>query len=525
MRRQAARARISYNVLSAKNGITLKGSSISLNGLLTVPSAGAGVSVTGPTTLNPGAGTITLTGSNAANDVTLGAVDGNRPLVIIAGGGHIVMGAAGTGTPLASIALTSSTANLSAVTTVGAQNYGGVATTTLGGPLIVTTAGVGVTAGATQLAAGGASITLTGSSAANDVTLGTVNGTGALNITAAGGDVVLGVVGGSNPPAGVAVSAATVSLQDVNDDRRPDLQRDRVGGERDARRRRRVDRGEQRQQRLHGDDHAQGDGADPFHPDTNNLTLATPTLGNTHFTAIANGTLTLPSTTIDAGSGSIDFGSNTGALALLKPIITNNGDVKLVGTGGLTVGDDITTSGGNVALTGGGATGLSISGGKTVGAGGGTICSTAAQRPSISTRRRCATTNATASAVTIRNATTVTLGDITATSGTVQVGVAGDVSGAVTQQNGRTLAAGRSRRARAAASRSAARAGGSCRSTTSAPIRRGGDLTLHDTGGGLTLTGDITSGSTATAVTITTTGGALDLGGHAITTTARTTSC
>ena len=71
-------------------------------------------------------------------------------LVITAGGGDVTLGAA---TGLASVTITSNTADLQAVTTTGAQNYAGVATTTLNGTLTVSTAGAGVTAGATYVLA------------------------------------------------------------------------------------------------------------------------------------------------------------------------------------------------------------------------------------------------------------------------------------------------------------------------------------------------------------------------------------
>ena len=100
-------------------------------------------------------------------------------------------------TALSSVTLSGNTASLAAVSSSGAQDYSAVNTTTLSGTLSVNTLGAGVSAGATVLAAGGGTIALTGSSAANDVTLGTVNGAQALAITAGGGDIVLGAVGGT----------------------------------------------------------------------------------------------------------------------------------------------------------------------------------------------------------------------------------------------------------------------------------------------------------------------------------------
>src|SRR5205085_1717975 len=154
-----------------------------------------------------GGGAITLTGTNAANDVTLGTVNGAQALAITAGGGDIALGVVGGVTPVTSVTLSGNTASLVNTTSVQGQHYCGVATTTLNGTLTVNTAGTGASAGAVTLAAGGGAITLTGSNANNDVSLGTVNGAQALNITAAGGDVVLGVVGGTTPLTSVTATA------------------------------------------------------------------------------------------------------------------------------------------------------------------------------------------------------------------------------------------------------------------------------------------------------------------------------
>jgi hypothetical protein len=72
------------------------------------------------------------------------------------------------------VTLSSSTASLGAVTTTANADYSAIGTTTLGGTLNVTTAGFGISAGGVHARAGGGAITLTGSNAANDVTLGTV---------------------------------------------------------------------------------------------------------------------------------------------------------------------------------------------------------------------------------------------------------------------------------------------------------------------------------------------------------------
>ena len=88
---------------------------VTLNAPISVTAAGAGVSIVGATTLAGAGGTITLTGSNAANDVALGTVNGaGRVLNVTAGGGDIVVGAIGGGAPLANVTLSGNTASLAA---------------------------------------------------------------------------------------------------------------------------------------------------------------------------------------------------------------------------------------------------------------------------------------------------------------------------------------------------------------------------------------------------------------------------
>ena len=159
--------------------------STTLNNTLAVNTVGAGVSFTGPVVLAAGGGAITLTGSNAANNVTFSAtstVNGAQPLSITAAGGAVSFAAAvgNTTAPTSVTVVSSATTSLQAVTTSAAQSYTASTSTTLNDTLAVNTAGAGVSfTGPVVLAAGGGAITLTGSNAANNVTFSatsTVNG-------------------------------------------------------------------------------------------------------------------------------------------------------------------------------------------------------------------------------------------------------------------------------------------------------------------------------------------------------------
>ena len=190
--------------------------STTLNGDLTSTTAGA-ITVTGAATLATGAITVATAGLAASDDITFtSTINGGQALTLSAGlGDLLISGAVGGTTPVSSVTLSGNTASLAAVTSVGAQNYTGVTTTTMAGTLSVNTAGSGVSAGTTVLAAGGGTISLTGSSTANDVTLGTVNGAQALGITAGGGDIVLSVVGGTTPVSSVTLSGNTATINHV----------------------------------------------------------------------------------------------------------------------------------------------------------------------------------------------------------------------------------------------------------------------------------------------------------------------
>jgi hypothetical protein len=247
--------------------------------------------------------------------------------------------------------------------------------------------------------------------------------------------------------------------------------------------------------------------------DVNALTLAAPTLGaNTGITAIAGTTLTLPvATNFSTGTGNIDLRSNGGALGTTGTLTTNSGTVTLVGSTGLTVANNINSTSGAVSLTGGAAGGLTVNAGIGVNAGSGTIAVNGGAGTIQLNNSTLTTSNATASAVTIQNATTVALGNITAANAgaTLTLG-AGNISGAITQTaatvlNVDTVTANTS---------SSINLGLSNTINTLGTITRGGALTVNDTTGGLAVTGPITGGTITNAVSITTAGGALAVNGN-----------
>src|SRR5262249_4751869 len=127
---------------------------------------------------------------------------------------------------------------------------------------------------------------------------------------------------------------------------------------------------------------------------------------------------------------------DTGPLVVTGPItggtITN--PVSITTTGLLTVNGSVFTSGANnINLQGNGVTQGAAS---TVDAGAGTITVNGGGG-AITLSGTLTSTNA-GNAVTIQNATTVALGNVTAPSGTLVLGV-GDISGAITQNSGTAL--------------------------------------------------------------------------------------
>jgi len=230
--------------------------------------------------------------------------------------------------------------------------------------------------------------------------------------------------------------------------------------------------------------------------------------GNTGGPVALGGNNTVASLGAFTSNGDLTFNDTTEGLRLTGKVSTNGGAANLATSGGaLALGNnDITTSGGNASLTGQGVTSI----GGTVDAGGGTI-EVDGNDGAINLVGALATTNDTAAAVRIIDATTVSVGNITTgATGTVTLGgAAGDnLSGAVKQTgiiNAGTVVGNTGSTVDLDGNNTVAALGA---------FKTNGNFSFNDTTGGLNVTGSVeTRGG---AAKITSAGGALALGGNDI---------
>lgn len=233
-------------------------------------------------------------------------------------------------------------------------------------------------------------------------------------------------------------------------------------------------------------------------------------VGNTGNSVTLNGNNSVSNLGAFTSTGAFVFNDTMDGLNVTGNVETRGGAATVSTAGGLLAlgNSSITTAGGDVSLTGVGVT----STGGTVDAGGGTI-SVDGNDGAINLAGSLKTTNETAKAVRIVDATTASLGDITTgVQGSVVLGEAGgdNLSGEVTQ-TGRINA-------------------GTLTGDTGSTVTLDGNNTVvnlgeltstdafvfRDTTDGLNVTGDVaTRGG---AVTVSTAGGALALGNSSITT-------
>jgi len=235
------------------------------------------------------------------------------------------------------------------------------------------------------------------------------------------------------------------------------------------------------------------------------MTLTQANVFSTVAASLSSGALQITNAStkpLTVGSLTDDLGTVAGITVPAAVTLTTSG-----AGGSLTLNEGINTSGGanNISLSG---VGITLASGKTVNAGSGTITANAGGGAIQLNSGSLTTTNATASAITLQNATTIGLGNITATSGTLVLG-AGNVSGAVTQNSGTAIQAN-TLTANTSNSINLGNSGNDF--GTISDITRGGAFTLNDADTasltGLTIGGTIgiTGGTITNAVNITTSG-------------------
>jgi filamentous hemagglutinin family protein len=209
-------------------------------------------------------------------------------------------------------------------------------------------------------------------------------------------------------------------------------------------------------------------------------------------------------------TGAFTFNDAAGGLNVAGGVETRGGAATISTAGGALAlgGNNISTNGGNVSLTGTGVT----SNGGTVNAGGGTIL-VDGNDGVVDLAGTLTTTNETATAVRIIDATTTRLGNITTgAAGVVLLGGNGgdNLSGAVTQAgaiNAGTVTGNGG---------STVTLDGSNTVVNLGEWKSADAFVFKDTGGGLNVTGNVeTNGGT---VSVSTTGGPLALGNSSITT-------
>ncbi|MEZ5387824.1 MAG: filamentous hemagglutinin N-terminal domain-containing protein [Prosthecobacter sp.] len=208
--------------------------------------------------------------------------------------------------------------------------------------------------------------------------------------------------------------------------------------------------------------------------------------------------------------GRFVFEDVSGGLNMTGDVETNGGSAEISTSGGALAvgGHSVSTSGGDVKLSG---TGVTSSGGG-VDAGGGTIL-VDGNDGGINLKGTLTTTNETAQAVRIIDAANASLGDIkTGAGGTVTLGGAGgdNLSGPVTQ-SGRIVAG-----TLTGNTGSSVTLDGNNTVVNLGELKTVGRFVFEDVSGGLNVTGDVeTNGGPAK---ISTSGGALAMGGHSVST-------
>jgi hypothetical protein len=248
----------------------------------------------------------------------------------------------------------------------------------------------------------------------------------------------------------------------------------------------------------------------------NTLTLpANATFNTTIGTGVVSTGASAADVTI-GGAGTVTF-TSAGAVTMTASVAqlgasTTTGALTFTDTAALTVVGGVSSTNNNISLRG---VGFTLAAGIPINSGAGTMTINGGAQPINLNTGTLTTTNNTAVALTIRNATTVTLGNINAVGGAAAVVTLGlgDITGLVAQTAATTLNA-----TTVSANTTSTITLGNLTNTVAQldPVTRGGAFTLADSVA-LTLMGSV--GANASPVSITTTAGVLALGANSITTT------
>ncbi len=511
-------------LINAGAGITLEGSITTIGGNVSL--TGVGVTSTGGT-VNAGNGTILVDGNDGAINLAgaLTTTNGTSSAVRIIDAatvtlGDITTGATGTvvlgdggGDNLSGLVTQTGTINAGtligntggAVTLDGNNEVGSLGTFTSTGAFAFndTTGGLNVT-GSIETRGGAASVSTAGGALAlgsNNITTsgGNVSLTG-VGVTSTGGTVNAGggtiLVDGNDGAVNLAGSLTTtngtnsaVRIIDATTASLGNITTGAAGT---------VALGE-----------AGGDNLSGAVTQTGAINAGT-VVGNGGSTVTLDGNNTVVNLGELTSTEAFVFKDTTGGLNVTGNVETRGGSVTISTTGGaLAMGDSsITTNGGNVSLTG---TGVTSSGG-AVDAEGGTIL-VDGNDGAINLAGELKTTNGTATAVRVIDATTASLGNITTgAAGAVALGEAGgdNLNGAVTQTgaiNAGTVVGNGG---------STVTLDGNNKVVNLGPLTSTEAFVFKDTTGGLNVTGNVETRGGAAAVS--TAGGALALGSSNITT-------
>jgi len=466
------------------NGQNVTGSNVTLTGV-SVTSSGGTVSGTGTITIDAQDGSINLTGTSLTtglNNGTVQLLDAGGNVVIGSittnTGGSVVLGGSGgdvlTGnvTQIAAINTGTLSGNVggSVTLTNGGNTFGAIGDFTAGAAITIvdSTLGLDVSGAVTNANGGLVSLTTSGAAGLNVTATGSINGSGVTLDNLSGGISIAGTIQGN---------AGTVTLNGP------------------------------------GGFNTVAQSGLGIIKTTGVLTGAS---GGATTLSLANEIGSLGPYTITGAGSAFAFNDAAGGLLLAGDITVNTGNVTITTAGGALDldGHDVVGNAGSTAtfaLTG---VGIIQDAGSTIDAGTGLI-TLDANTGNIVMAGVTDTASASTSAITIRDAAAVQLGTVTASLGTVTIGVSADVTGAVIQVG--PLAANKLVVNTAGAVNLASNSGNTIDNLNG--IVTLGNFSLRDSTLGLILLANVAAGdgSNAGAVSLETLGGSLQVGAKSIT--------